>query len=364
MPVSEIQIRLATEDDRDMEWYDFSGLKSVNECPTFGLIRYVHKKAFREGRAMALEAGSASHEFFAAVRMLQLMHFQGLNEHAQHHGPRLFGNARWTEMMGQYEEHKDEDQYVRGLSFCLSALYSSGFYDDPRDKRRTMANIEESCTAYYDKWKFEGDNCQPVWVRDKNDPEASIGIELDVDLVIEYSMTDGSVDKIRYAGKLDGLHHYRVDPNDLRLSLHENKTASRLNDAWSMSFLTSHQVTGYWVYAALYSHREVKDARVFGMCIPLPRSYDYGGLTEETVTRHQSDVMRWAMWVRHTVRDIIDVYRDVPDLAPRYTHSCSRYFRPCSLIPYCSTHEDDERETMFDEMVTVDWNPLESKYGD
>jgi hypothetical protein len=92
------------------------------------------------------------------------------------------------------------------------------------------------------------------------------------------------------------------------------------------------------------------------MAIPLPRSYDFGGIVNEFVTRTDQDFAHWFQWFWHTTR-IYEQHKDDPNNAPRYTHSCNRYFRPCSFIPYCAA-TDEERAQIFDEMVDDEWNPL------
>jgi len=317
------------------------------------------------GRAMALEAGSASHEFFAAVRVFEL--YTNYPDHAGVIGSKLFKAETWTNMCSH--SLKQEDERTTGLNFCLEALYGSGFYDDPRDKRRTMSNIEESCIAYYDRWPW---GKYPIYVQDEDDPNCLVGIEIGMEFVIEFvmhplhelSMRRGLAlvppksYAYKYRGRLDGLHR---DSNGV-LMVQENKTASRLDQAWSMSFLMSHQVTGYCVGSALLTGEACNKGLVKGMAIPLPRSYDYGGLVDEVVERPPHLIAAWMQWVWDTTR-IYEQFKDNPDAATRFTHSCNRYFRPCSLLPYCAS-DDDERETIMGEMEYAPWDPLDDKSKD
>ncbi len=75
------------------------------------------------------------------------------------------------------------------------------------------------------------------------------------------------------------------------------------------------------------------------------------------VRRNQSAILHWANWVRHTV-DIYETYEHDWEATPRYTHSCNRYFRPCSLIPFC-TDTAEGRIIQFEEMVEVIGSPSE-----
>src|SRR5207342_3976291 len=112
-------------------------------------------------------------------------------------------------------------------SGAITVLNTSGFYDEPRDKRRTLSNLEECALAYIDRWRWD----QPVWQRTPNDPMGNIGVEIPFDLVVELQYNTGRIREFRFTGKIDGIHHHHDG-----LHIHENKTAARLNDAWAMSF--------------------------------------------------------------------------------------------------------------------------------
>ena len=72
-----LDMRMATDEDKDLPAYDHTKLSAVNTCPTWGILRYIlHKRMPNSTRAMALEAGSASHEGFAAVRLYSTRHFK------------------------------------------------------------------------------------------------------------------------------------------------------------------------------------------------------------------------------------------------------------------------------------------------
>ena len=177
----------------------------------------------------------------------------------------------------------------------------------------------------------------------------------------EFVFKDGpKVFAYRYRGRIDGLHWNNKEPR--QLIVQENKTGSRLDAAWSLSFLMLHQITGYCVGSSLITGEPCNKALVLGMAIPLPRSYDYGGLVNEPVTREPFMVAKWLQWVWDTTR-VYEQFKDDLDGATRFTHSCNRYFRPCAMIPYC-TGDDDEREQIMSELVYTPWDPLEDKSKD
>lgn len=335
--------------------YDNTRLQAINTCPTWGILRYaMHKSMSGPGhRQMPLEMGSAAHDVFAAVRLWQIRHHQHLPYLADLHGERLFGAERYELMLEAEQERRTEDDRTRSLAYCLKCLETTGFYDDPSDRRRTYTNLEEGCIAYIDRWDW---NRMPVWVRDVDDPNSDIGIELPFDIVLSFVLSDGTERHYRFIGKADGLH-VRSD----KLYLHENKTASRLDEAWRQSFLLSSQITGYCFALGLWAGSPIEHAEIYGLSIPLPRNYDFGGIVRETVPRYRHHFEHWFSWFLHTV-ELEQQYRDDPIHAPRYTHSCNRYFRPCSMIPFCDSDEE-EQTRILDEMYHMPWSPLNDEKG-
>lgn len=359
--IEKVAVRLTKEQDLHLPAYDNTKLVAINTCPTWGILRYgMHKSMSLPpsqggARQMALECGSAAHDVFAAVRLWQLRTYQGMSSLADYHGPRLFGNTRYQQMLEAADAVKSEDERTRSLAYGLNALETSGFYDDPRDRRRTMTNLEEACIAYIDRWDWRR---MPVWIRDRDDPLSDVGIELPFDIVLSFLLEDGSIREYRFIGKADGLHQ-----RDTELILHENKTASRLDEAWSQSFLLSSQITGYCLALGLWAGSAITKAEIYGMSIPLPKNYDFGGITRVNVVRDTHHFARWFDWFLHTV-ELERAYEGDPVNAPKYTHSCNRYFRPCSMIPFCDA-SDEEQQEILGEMYHDEWNPLhEEKGGD
>lgn len=344
--------RLATPDDYKLESYDNTKLVAMGVCPTWGIVRYqMHKRVQSSGRAMALECGHAMHQVFAWVRLCTL--WQQLHkEHAMpagvafsFHGIRLFGLDRLKHIREDAGDPTVDfiDFVKRG---AIAVLDTSGYYDDERDKRRTLSNMEEAAFHYIDRWRWQDD----VWMRDPSDPTGDVGIEYPFEMVV---VIDDLV--FKHTGRIDGIH-----VRDGKVVLHENKTASRLNDAWEMSFSTSSQITAYCVAASVYTGVTVNRAEVFGLSIPLPKNYDYGGYVRTSVGREEFHFKRWINWLYGTV-SMYRMWEDDPYHAPQFTHSCNRYFRPCSLIPFCDT-DDTERKVMLEEMVVDAWSPLDDSH--
>lgn len=369
-------IRLATPLDAALPVYDYTLLSAHNTCPTWGILRYGLGKTFANtGRPLALEFGAAMHESFAAIRMLQLYQVQGYPQHAAHHATEMFGVSRWHEMIQEYDP-KDEPR-TNAFRMGVVALRTSGYTNDERDKKRTIENGEEAIVSYLNDWDFDE---QAIWIQDKQNPLSMIGVEIIFDLVISF-IVDSTllavlnppavcvqhlsatthVVSFRFAGRIDGLHEHG---HMKRMFVHENKTAARLDEAWRQSYSISHQITGYTVAATTIANRHVADAYAIGLQIPQPKGY-YTGVVWEPVHRGTHNYERWLQWLVHTLEGVWR-YENDPIRAPKYSHSCNRYFRPCSFIPFCYGDEEEQRSGL-EQMVDDRWTPLrdmEQKVGE
>jgi len=261
-----------------------------------------------------------------------------------HHGTRLFGVERLAQITDAIADAPDNiDVCRRGV---VTVLDTSGYYDDPRDKRRTLNNAEECMYAYINRWRWD----HPVWRRSVDDPTSDVGIEIPFDVVVEISGAD--LLSFRLTGRIDGIHYNSRN----ELVIHDNKTASRLNDSWSMSQSINHQYTGYCVAASVFTQELVTHGEIIGLAVPLPKAYDFGSFIREPITRLDHHYKRWIDWLVHTVK-MANAYSGDPYSAPKYTHSCNRYFRPCAFIPFCDA-DDEEQHIIVEEMETEEWSPL------
>jgi len=348
-----MNMRMATDDDAHLPTYDHTKLSNINTCPTWGVLRYsLHKKMPGTSRAMALEAGSAGHEGFAAVRWYQYHSRQvdskGKGLLAEREGIRIFGEDRFDAMRSKLS--KSATDRTNAINFVLESLYTCGFYDDPSDTKRTISNISEGLICYVDAYNFDK---YPIY-----ETEDRIGIEIEFDIVVElhYEIVEGrhSTEKfcsVRFTGKLDGLHYNK----DLLIA-QEDKTASRLDDSWLSQWLLSHQITGYCLAGTTVAGVDCMQALVTGMKIPIAKN-PMETIRRETVNRKTDPhVLQWAKWFIHSV-EMDSLYREALDDAPRYTHSCNRYFRACSFVPYCMA-DKEERQQILKEMITDEWSPL------
>lgn len=364
----------ATDQHDHFQAFDNTKLVAVNTCPTWGIVRYTYHKIVNEtSRAMALEAGSAAHEAFAAHRLYELkLHgaeFYNISQDMveqifNQEGIRIFGTRKWEDINAAPDQR--EDIRTQRNQFILEALYSSGFYDDPFDKRRTLSNLEELVLAYNDTYSFK--NMLPVVFNKKTKEPVTpdckledlfVGIEIPVNILVEITYRDNltKLEKVltaRFTGKADGIHY--KDKTKTTMRVHENKTASRLDDAWSTSFETNHQPTGYMIGVSSLLDVQINEALILGTALPLPRNFAINGIMRIPVTRKDWQIKEWFSWFLHTVLLHNEYVDDVAN-APQYTHSCNRYFRACSFISLCAT-PPEERLEFIEDLPEREWSPL------
>lgn len=324
--------------------YDYTKLTAINTCPTFGVLRYaLHRTESSSSRSMAIDAGKACHDYFAAQRIWSLRNqYNGDQTKLTHiglHATKLFGSVRYAEMLSQPQDASDN--LTRAITFSLPALHTSGFYDSPTDRKRTMANLEAACISFSSRYLMSE---MPVLLKDN-----IIGVELP--FCILFRDRKSNLPLFVYTGRIDGLSTYNNRPH-----IEENKTASRLDDAWRMMFHISNQVTGYMVAASLMLGTTVSDGFVMGAQIPQPKSFT-DGIAFEQVSRTDSDFQRWIEWALYSV-SVYESFVNEPTYAPRFSHSCNRYFHPCQFIPLCSMSREEQTD-MIEGMRLEEWNPLD-----
>lgn len=306
----------------------------------------MQKQYPQRGRALALEAGEAMHQFFAAARVWQLHNIQGLRDHAKVVGERIFTEPRWHTIWKNVISKKEDMDQLGQL--VVEVLNTSGYYDDPKDAIRTLSNMQTAAVVYA-REQYPYLYSWPIWVDDVKTPTKPVGIEQVFDVVLEY--TDDY--RIRFIGTLDGI--LRNASRDNRVTMAENKTASRMDTAWVMSFKMRHQVTGYMACGQALFNVDMWDARIFGCRLkPAFRGED---THIENVQRTPEDIQHWANWVRIQV-ELFEEYKMDWEHAERRTHSCNRYFRPCALIPFCADTSNGRME-QWSQMTEAQPSPSE-----
>lgn len=236
------------------------------------------------------------------------------------------------------------------LTFAYEVLHTSGFYDDPKDATRTVSSMEASTIVYVDERLPHMENW-PIWVQSKKNPNGIVGIEQHFDVVLTYHDNK----QIRIIGTIDGL----VTQAATGLNhIDENKTGARLDRGWRESFEMSHQITNYCASSSVVYGFPVMHSRVTGIKIK-PTGGGDDCIVLEPQERTDAMIGHWATWVHEMVSKYELFERDY-EHAPRYTHSCNRYFRPCSLLSFCADTPEG-REQQWDQMVPVDMTPSEKR---
>jgi hypothetical protein len=300
----------------------------------------------QHARAMALEAGEAMHQFFAAMRIWQLHNIQDLPDHAKATGERIFGEPRWKEVWKNCVKHTGHMDQLGQLA--VEVLNSSGYYDDPSDKIRTLSNMQTAAVVYA-KETYPYVHAWPIWVADHKSPLRPTGVEQVFDCILEY--TDGK--HIRFIGTLDGILCNAMRNN--RITMADNKTASRMDKAWIEAHKIRHQFTGYMACGMAVFEFEMYHARIYGC--RLKPTYRGEDVHIESIRRTRDDIQHWANWVRKQV-EIFEEYQIDWEHTERRTHSCNRYFRPCALIPFCGDTPSGRLE-QWHQMIDVVPSPSE-----
>lgn len=272
-----------------------------------------------------------------------------------HHGVRIFGADKWDRILNVMRTDRTFENNVTNAA--MQAVIESGYYDDPMDRRRTVDNICELMMNYVREWDFDR---WPVWIRDENDPTSDVGIEIPFSFIVELDYETPEMRRgtytIRYTGKIDGIH--RDPKQDNCVITHENKTGSRIDDAWLSQWIMSHQITGYAIACSVFTGSVCYEALALGSQLPVPKSAS-DGQRNALVKRTPQKIQDWALWLLH-VHEVASTYRHAPLEAPRYTHACNRYFRPCHFIALCD-NPIEEQHRIYAEMEEEKWSPLEEE---
>lgn len=316
-------------------------------CPTWGIV-HGQKRYASASRSMALEAGELMHKVFAMCRIWQLWRKQGLKDHAIAAGVRIFGWDAWKEIVEKGKRYAERDEL---LALCFGVLHSSSWVDDPKDNIRTMSNMEVATIEYVDE-RLRAMDQFPVWVANEFDSNTKVGIEQVFDVVMQYEDDY----KLRYIGTIDGLV---IDKDrDNTPTLEDNKTASRIDSAFQNSLHMKYQFTGYLACSTAVFGIQVFEGRV--LAVKIKRTNTGENYASLPISRDYDAIAKWGQDVRWFVENLYEPFGDKGyEDAPRFTHSCNRYFRPCSLIPFCSDTPEGREIAFEQEMVPADHSPSE-----
>jgi hypothetical protein len=297
---------------------------------------------------MALEAGELMHKVFAMCRIWQLHRLQKLPKHAKKAGHRIFGEKLFDEIWAKGEGYAKRDEL---LAMCFAVLHNSNWVDDPKDSIRTMSNMEVATIEYVDE-RLRAMDQFPIWVASEFDSNSKVGIEQVFDVVMQYE--DGY--KLRYIGTIDGL--VLDTDRDNTPTLEDNKTASRIDSGFQNALFMKYQFTGYLACSTAVFGIQVFYGRV--IAVKIKRSNTGENYASLAISRDFDAISKWGQDVRWFVENLYEPFGDSGyENAPRFTHSCNRYFRPCSLIPFCADTAEGRKIAFEQEMVPADQSPSE-----
>jgi hypothetical protein len=365
-----INVRLATPEDKHLPAFDNTKLVALDTCTRWGILTYqMHKVWPGSKKSQALSAGVCLHEAFSAIRLWQLYWYdlgprsETTDAILDNQGKRIFGSHRWLNFLQECFATNTREALV---DFVYQVLHTSDYDEDPADKKRSMSAIEESALNYINKYQFTA--C-PIWVRDKNDPNTDVGIEIAFELVIEftykaYPPEEPHFEKrkcFRFTGKLDGLY---IDPSitnaDLSkgaLVVEDDKTTSRITDNWSEGYQLDTQTVGYMLAAKVFTNQDCSHFRIKKVSLPVPAKSTHGGISVYRSSKPDYMFTQWFDWF-YNLADTAKVYEDRPIEAPISPHSCIRYFKPCSMLPFCVLSKPEQVEAI-PQFETYEWNVLE-----
>jgi hypothetical protein len=55
----------------------------------------------------------------------------------------------------------------------------------------------------------------------------------------------------------------------------------------------------------------------------------------------------------------VEEYKNDPVVAPMNTHNCCKFYRQCNFLPLCVQSKEQRAETINNEMIIDEWNPLD-----
>jgi hypothetical protein len=317
-------------------------------CPTWGIV-HGQRRYQSAARSMALEAGELMHKVFAAVRIWQLWRIQKLKGHADVTAYRVFGQDMWKKITDKARGQIGRDEL---LGLCFAVLHESGWVDDPKDNIRTMSNMEVATIEYVDE-RIKVMKSWPIWVANEFDSNSKVGIEQVFDVTLQYD----DEYKIRYIGTVDGLV-LDASRSPMVPTLEDNKTASRLDAGFQYATHMKYQFTGYMACSTAVFGIQVFEGRVLG--VKIKRSNTGENYVSLPITRDYDAIAKWGNDIRWYVQNMYEPFGEQGyEEAPRFTHSCNRFFRPCSLIPFCSDSPEGRRIAFEQEMVPVTPSPSE-----
>ncbi len=348
-------VRPTREDELHIKPYVTSSMiEAVVTCPKYGIIYNVQRKRFVTGyRQMALDAGSLMHEVFSIFNLFQVAQNQGLFDHAMYHGEQLFPGGRFDAINFDAIVKSSLTDIRKLEKLAYAVIGSSEYYDDPNDKIRTVANLEH-CAITLAEYFLMNHTAFPIYIANKDDPTAEIGIEKSIDVVFTVANEFNMTQDVRVIGLLDVLYQN----SEGKVTLGEYKTTSNMSDAWRNQFALRAQQSAYIGALHAYFDNISEDLILTGSTIPVRKTtVSVQHFTVERTHQHVLEFLQTAMFAI----DLINQHKDNAHNAPMFTHSCNRYFNTCALFDLCTADKADQAIMLENMKVSDDMSPSEAK---
>jgi len=223
------------------------------------------------------------------------------------------------------------------------------FYGDfqcPEKSNKSAARMAGALTFYFGEHRMGEDEYQPVKF-----PDGTLGIEVNGTFALPIAHPHTGLGLI-YSYRFDML----AEDCDGNYWVVDEKTSSKLGDAWAFQWDLDSQMTGYCFGAkALLREKgldpdKLKGAIINGVSI---LKYDYGHMRCPTMR------MDWEIdrWYHEMLRDFTDWKYAYLDQNHRQVldHACALYNAPCAYARLCKSREPHKIESGY---VVRFWNPL------
>lgn len=359
--IQSFSTRVADSTDvAELPIFSFNTLDKIERCPTYGVVSgLLHRTMAISETSLALEAGSACHQGFAAIRIRDAYE-QGEIELALQAQQKLITDGeRDSDLEDMLAEDDDDFRMHLRRAYVLEVFDRYGFLEDPRDKRRTINNLSNSLGHVVEEWPWGkyAPGVLPKRLWEGGEAFNELGIEYKFALRIDAEVLGHKLAFV-VVGLMDGIH---IESRGAYVP-HENKTSSKLDEGYIAGQRMSYQHTTYIVALnTILDHLGIEQtapcqaSRLIAVSIPLPKGYGQNfAYANELMHRTDAQFQDWVVWIVNHVYTALQ-FVDDPMGAPKNTHSCYRFFRACPLLPLCHT-DQDERLTVLDEMETRDSN--------
>lgn len=229
-----------------------------------------------------------------------------------------------------HDEHADAFESLREGLKSLAATYN---YTGPMPAYcyKTLERMEAALAFYLEKWPLASDMFQPIRL---NNGKLALELAHVIELSVRHPITE---QPLCHVMNFDML---ALDPMD-RLWVIDEKTTSKMGDAWSMQWTLDSQLSAY-CYAARdiavqqgWNH-EVAGALIRGIAI---HKSDFAGM-ECLEPRQQWEIDRWYEQMNRDMYSWTQASR-YGTHAQILDHACALYNAPCEYAKLCKAHDPE-----------------------